>query len=561
MGRKEEISGDGMVKGKLAQAVCLGLMAGSMSSFAAPATAVKNATDGGYFGLFPANNFLETNGSCTDCVSLKQGLWYFRDDVVALPKPVFPIAGFSKTARQDADVREWYQSSAAKQLDYPALIWLGSPNVIDSVTMTADGKQIKTADGDLMNLQLVSKIATNRSFYDASSLEYFKSRPLKLRGVYMPNGPQPTFVARTVWPKDFAIDQSKLTDAPLAGKESLVSFVQADDGGAKDQFSTRLLWERHPGQVRNWQDKAVLGIMLNGGQGDDDESLGGHFAVATGRYQQNGDWSDWMVNSFYNLDSFSEKGITASMTPMDNYLMDLNSGQQYYRPSYMLVAVLNDARTVQAYQGGIERTYNHFYRHDFTYQHASANCAGISMDVFEDLGWHIPERGPTGHLKAIGAYGYLAVKDKSLASGRKIYDYLSEEQTRLLPAVAFDAAGQDLIDLVQKKSDRSLTSYEQQLRDDVEALVLVRIPQVPSSRVLGANPVFSFDEYMKRTPADHSKWKIVPVDPRPFPRELRDGLALEEPMKSSVPGPIAAIITILVLGVGYMMRKRLQKRP
>jgi hypothetical protein len=31
----------------------------------------------------------------------------------------------------------------------------------------------------------------------------------------------------------------------------------------------------------------------------------------------------------------------------------------------------------------------------------------------------------------------------SLAGGRKIYDYLNEEQTRLLPAVAFDAIGQD----------------------------------------------------------------------------------------------------------------------
>lgn len=550
-----------MVKGKLAQAICLGLMAGSASSFAAPVDAVKNATDSGNFGLFAANNFLETNGTCTDCTSLKQGLWYFRDEVLALPKPAFPMADFSRTARQNEDVREWYLHGDAKTLDYPPLIWLAAPHVVDTVTMSADGKQIKTADGRTMDLQLVPKIATNRSFYDNTSQEFFKSRPLKLRGMFMQNGDKPTFIARTVWPKDFAIDPSKLTMTPLSDKESPVSFVQADEGGAKGQYTTRLIWERHPGKERNWQDKAVLGIMLNGAQGDDDESMGGHFAVATGKYQQNGDWSDWMVNSFYNLDSFSEKGIIASMTPMDNYLMDVNSGQQYYRPSYMLVAVLNDARTAQAYQGGIERTYNHFYRHDFVYQHADANCAGISVDVFEDLGWHIPQRGPTGHLKAIGAYAYLAAKDRSLASGRKIYDYLSEEQTRLLPAVAFDATSQDLLNLVQNKSGRELTAYEQQLRDDVEALVLVRIPQVPSSRVFGSNPVFSFNEYMKRTPTDHSKWKIVPVDARPFPHELRDGLALEEPTKSSVPGPIAGIISLLVLGAGYWTRKRLQKRP
>ena len=33
------------------------------------------------------------------------------------------------------------------------------------------------------------------------------------------------------------------------------------------------------------------------------------------------------------------------MLPMDNYLMDLNSGQSYYRPSYMLVAVLKHPDT------------------------------------------------------------------------------------------------------------------------------------------------------------------------------------------------------------------------
>jgi hypothetical protein len=40
----------------------------------------------------------------------------------------------------------------------------------------------------------------------------------------------------------------------------------------------------------------------------------------------------------------SEKRIIASMLPLDNYLMDLNSGQSYYRPTYLLVAVLKDAR-------------------------------------------------------------------------------------------------------------------------------------------------------------------------------------------------------------------------
>jgi hypothetical protein len=243
---------------------------------------------------------------------------------------------------------------------------------------------------------------------------------------------------------------------------------------------------------------------------------------------------------------------------MDNYLMDVNSGQSYYRPSYMLVAVLNNARTAVAYQGGVQRVFNHFYRHDFSYRHAQANCAGISVDVFKALGWQVPERGPTSQLKAVGAYAYLAAKDMSLASGRKIYDYLTEEQVRLYPAVAFEALGDDLLQLVGARPGlaRSLSGFERQLQSDVEALVLVRIPQIPSSRVMGSNPVFSFDEFMQRTPPDRADWKIVPVDARPFPDELRDPAVTPVAAPALVPWPVAAIVAGVIGVAGWMHRRR-----
>jgi hypothetical protein len=553
-----------MSKGNTALMGCAGLIFAIVAPLhaapLAPTTAVKHATDHERFGLFSSEDFQETIGSCTDCASLKQGLWYFRDEVLAVPKANSPLAGYSRTAENLQDIRQWAAGTEAQTLAYPPLIWLGAPHVADSVTLTADGKQIKTVDGSLLNFQLVPKIADNRSYFDASSAAFFGPRQLRMRGTMAQVDGAPTFIARTIWPKDFVIDQSKLVNTPLGEKESLTSFVQADGGGAKSQFATRLIWERHPGQSRQWQDKGVIGIMLNGAQGDDDEAYGGHFAIVTGKYGPDGDWSNWMVNDFYNLDSFSEKGIIAAMVPMDNYLMDLNSGQQYYRPSYMLVAILNNPRTAELFQGGVERTYNHFYRHDFTYQHAAANCAGISLDVFKALGWNIPERGPTGRLKAIAAYGYLSAKDGSLSSGRKIYDYLSEEQTHLLPAVAFDAAGQDLLKLAStEKASRELSDFEKHLQSDVDALVLVRIPQIPSSRAFGSNPVFSFDEYMRRAPADHAKWKIVPVGARPFPHELRDGLALDEHAEASMPWPIVVILIGMAFGIGALVRRRKRK--
>ena len=537
------------------------LCSSSAPLFAAAPAGHKSALSGERIGLLPAESFRISSGKCADCPTLAQGLWYFKDDVLAVPLAAHPVSDFKPHTSIADGVRNWAASADTATLAHPGLVWLGAPEILDHAAILPNGRELRAQDGATTELLLVPKIATNLSYWDASTTAFFGKRPVRMRGTLQQVGGKPAFVARTVWPKDFALDPAKLVAKPLAANETLASFVQEAGGGAASPFSTRLLWERTPGQSRQWQHKPVLGIMLNGAQGDDDEAYGGHFAIATGTIGKQGEWSDWLVNNFYNLDSFSEKGIVAAPVPMDNYLMDINSGQQYYRPSYMLVAVLNKARTAAAYQGGVQRVFNHFYRHDFTYQHAAANCTGISMDVFKGLGWNVPERGATSSLKALGAYAYLSAKDMSLTSGRRIYDYLTEEQVRLYPAVAFEAAGNDLMQLVGAAAgpQRDLTAYEKQLQEDVEAIVLVRIPQVPSSRAMGSNPVFSFDEFMKRTPPDQKDWKIVPVGPRPFPEALRDkSIAASTP--SLVPLPIAGIALGGLIGAGALARRRRGKK-
>lgn len=544
---------------RLASASAL-LMAAN-APVAADPVGLRSALGGERIGLLPAENFRFATGKCTDCPTVKQALWYFQDDVLAVPKPSMPVSGHKPAADMLGAVREWAAAGATDKLAHPGLVWLGAPQIFDDVAILPDAREVRTSDGASTRLMLVPKIATNLSYWDGSTTAFFAERPLRMRGAYQEVDGEQAFVARTVWPKDFTIKQSALTPQPLAAGESLASFVREHGGGATSPYATRLLWERTPGKAGAWADQPVIGIMLNGAQGDDDEAYGGHFAIATGAIGKHGEWSDWLVNNFYNLDSYSEKGIVAAPVPMDNYLMDLNSGQQYYRPSYMLVAVLNNARTAAAFQGGVQRVFNHFYRHDFTYRHAGANCSGISLDVFKALGWNIPQRGATGNLKAIAAYGYLSVKDRSLASGRKIYDYLTEEQVRLYPAVAFDAAGNDLLRLVGAApgNARELTAYEKQLQSDVEAIVLVRIPQIPSSRAMGSNPVFSFDEFMKRTPPDRADWKIVPAGPRPFPDELRDNAMVAE-TPGPVPLPVAGIGMGGLLGIGAFLRRRKQRK-
>lgn len=427
--------------------------------------------------------------------------------------------------------------------------------------MLPGAQRARTAGGKELDIRLVPKIATNLSYANGNTAAWLSGREVRIRGTLDTENGKEVFVARSIWPTDFAIEPAALQVRSLEKPADLGAFVREPIKDARS-IETRLVWERNPGQPRHWKQKPVLGFILNGAQGDDDESLGGHFAVATGRIGERGEWANWAVNNFYNLDSFSEKGIVAATLPMDNYLMDLNSGQQYYRPSYMLVAVLNDGRTAAAFQGGVQRVFNRFYRHDFQYRHASANCAGISVDVFGALGWHIPKRGPTAPVKSLAAYAYVAAKDGSLQSGRKIYDYLNEEQTRLLPAVAFEAMGLDLLQLVGASGapQRPLSRYEQQLASDVEAIFLVRISQIPSSRATGSAPVFSFDEFRARVPEDQKDWKIVPVEPRAFPDQLRDPSSVAEQDPLPVPLPLAGIgigaFGLLGTLVGWRRRKK-----
>ena len=115
------------------------------------------------------------------------------------------------------------------------------------------------------------------------------------------------------------------------------------------------------------------------------------------------------------------------MLPMDAYMGDLNSGQSWYRPSYMLVAVLKGRAGAAPVSGGHRPVFNHFYRHDFAlppchrqlrrhqYRDAAYPKGGISREGRgdESTDWTMTVALP-----------YMAIKDRDLESGKKVYDYL-----------------------------------------------------------------------------------------------------------------------------------------
>jgi hypothetical protein len=520
----------------------VGVGLGLISSFAC------SEPGSGQLGLYAQDQFQTMHGDCQPCQALPQALWYFRNETFALPQSAASVTQFDASKRGVDDTQ-------ALNLDaLPALVWTGATQHWPALNLNAEATTVTSLQGDQFGLKLVPKIASNRSYWNAETSHYLSQGPLAIRGELEGK----TLVARTVWPQAFKLDLTASTQ-PLQAGESLQSLVQFAHGGARSPYLSRLLWEKSPGLAQQSSGKTALGILLNGAQGDDDEAHGGHFALATGRVGADGAYDAWLVNNYYNLASNSEKGIIAGVTPFDKYMGDLNSGQSFYRPSYMLVAVFSQPQIPQQVQALSNRVFQHFYRNDFVYDHALENCAGISIDTLRQLGWQVPKRGVESLLKASAAYWYVAATERSLKKGRAIYDYLNTEMTRLFPAVAFDAIGNDLLNIAHTGDQSTLTSNAlQAMPEQLEAIYFVRIPQIPSSRADGLAPVYRFAQYLQQAPADRSQWKIIPVTPNPLPEQLKEGLARQPEAPALLPLP-AILFLLSVIGLVWVLLKGLRQ--
>lgn len=459
---------------------------------AAPADVQPTQAHGisdGYLGLYKEEDFVIGTGRCSACRAPEQGKWYFLDDVIATPK-----------------------------VGTPALIWLGGHELIESATLSADGTRVRLKDGTEMPFALVPKIESNRSFYDEHSLNYFKGRTLRMRGEFVEKDGVRTFVARSIWPEDYRIDAAAIKDGDAATGDEIDGLVKADGGGAKAPFQTKLLWENKDFK-RDWQGRPVMGVMLNGAQGDDDEALAGHFSMFTGRYGPNGSMADWMFDNFYDMNSTSEKGIIASMVPMDKYMTDLNSGQSWYRPSDVLVMILKDARVPADLQELFKQRYAQYYRQDYKYDHNHLNCTALIADPVRAEGWHFPEKGHTPKWIAKGIAAVAGKIAGNPKAGQEIYESMTEEATRGFPRQAFDSVGGDLLSLSgaygAEPLGRELSPLEKKLKEDLVAVIWVRLPQIPSSRKFGREAVSSVTDYLFRTGGKIKQ--TVPTQPRPFP--------------------------------------------
>jgi hypothetical protein len=528
---------------------------------AAPGPQPANA--GGTFGLYVARDFRLTTGACTDCPTIRHALWYFRDQVIAVPLPGHPVSGFATGVHANDDVRRWAAARVpGAPIDYPPLVWVAAPDIVRGASLSADASQLVTGDGAIA-FRPVAKIPLNRSYFDASSVTFFRQRALTVRGTPTGDG----FIARSFWPEDFRVGGSapgtRVLPSGVPPAEGLRSLMREEPrGGAQSPYAASTVWQK-AGAPREWAGRPVLAIIVNGAQGDDDEAHGGHFAVVTGRVQADGQIGDWLVNNYYSLDVESEKGILAAPVPLDNYQADLNSGQGWYRPSYMVVAVLKDERAAALVQSALNRVYNQFWRHQLVYYHPNENCTSISIDTLRALGWNIPRRGPTSRTLAWLGFPFVALKELSVGKAKLAFDYLRTEQTRLMPAAALEEIFGSLLALANGTIDASDGTLAHMLAEDLDALAFVRFPQFPSSRAFGDAPAVTTWEYRALIPNDPALVQIVPVPPRPFPEALRDPVLIPPTWR---PSDYAVLVwgVLTVIGIPFVLwrlwRWRLARR-
>lgn len=508
-------------------------------------------------GLYAAADFQLEDGATAlsgDCPTIPQALWYFQHETIAVAKPGRPLASFAPRTSVADDLKSWLaQRNAGSALEYPPLVWVAAPHVVTGARLSSDASTLVSPAG-AFRASLVPKIPLNRSYFDATSAGFFNERTVRARGTI----DNDSIAIRTLWPEDWRIERAPREELPPGTPATLGlrERMRAEPcGGARSPFAASTLWRRDAAPDLVPAGRTVLAFMVNGAQGDDDEAHGGHFALVTGRTDGNGGMADWLVNNFYALDSESEKGILAAPVPLDNYLADLNSGQSWYRPSHMLVLVLAQDRAAILVQAALNRVYNHFWRHQLPYRHASMNCAGISVDVLRALGWQIAARGPAGRAAAAFSFPYVAMKERSVAKARVAFDYLVEDLTRLMPAAAFEECGAAALRLAASGAGGSAGPLARMLADDTESIVLVRFPQLPSSRVFGDAPVVTPWEYRGRMPAEP---QIVPVPPRPLP----DALRAHDLVPTQRPGSDYAAMfwgTLLVVGIPMFLYRRLKE--
>ncbi len=210
---------------------------------------IKSALESEHIGFLPGDSFHLRTGKCTDCKVPKQSLWYFENEFIAVPGARSTVSGFTPAVDRKSDVSKWAATAPAGQLNHPAVVWLGAPNILEGAVMQPGAQRVRTSDGKELDLKLVPKLSTNLSYANDKTAAWLSGREVRIRGTLDSANGKDVFVARTIWPSDFAFAPATMQSKPLQTPADLEAYVREPIKDARG-VETRLIWERKPGQSR-----------------------------------------------------------------------------------------------------------------------------------------------------------------------------------------------------------------------------------------------------------------------------------------------------------------------
>ena len=245
-----------------------------MNMIASPTNPLETASA---YGLFPAGDFVVTTGGRAGRMkyrdfatvpTIPQALWFFRSEVIAVPRAGVSVAGFDPLKLSLDDVLAWNATMpAGSARDLPGLVWLGAPDVVRNARIVADddgGERLLTPDGPA-ELALAPRLASNRAFYNADSAAFFGRRVVHLRGEWTAGRTlEKRFVVHGLWPEGYRLDSAAPLQALAPTARALREFVrEAPQGGAQSPFVTRLVWQRDAAAASRRAGRPVIALMLS----------------------------------------------------------------------------------------------------------------------------------------------------------------------------------------------------------------------------------------------------------------------------------------------------------
>src|SRR5690554_3889096 len=129
-----------------------------------------------------------TTGACHNCNLSPQAKWYFNKEIIALS----PTASSTVVTLPD-----WLRNTP--EINDDALLWVASPEVVETATLNASEQRLDLPDGQQLAFKTIAKIPQNQAYWNTTTSEFFSNRNIRLRG----ETEDSSFVARTVWPRDF----------------------------------------------------------------------------------------------------------------------------------------------------------------------------------------------------------------------------------------------------------------------------------------------------------------------------------------------------------------------